>query len=140
MDEHGIWQLKDQSKQAFNLEILDNGTLDLYGTQITGQPVWRHLARFDAPNNQVLFPSGAVKISGALTFASQKVCSPVVGNWFRDTIIVPATWTKETCQRYATKIGASYQLACIFENDFSWGDGGESHPRTVAGEIVVFVF
>lgn len=63
VDEKGVWQIKDKNKKAFTLEIRDNSTLDLYGTQTTGETDWRHMARFDAANNQVLFPNGEVKIS-----------------------------------------------------------------------------
>ena len=65
--------------------------------------------------------NGDIKATN-ITFTSQKVCSPVVGNQWRDTIIVPATWTKETCNNYRAKVGASaYNLACIFENSYSFG-------------------
>jgi hypothetical protein len=63
VDEQGSWQIKDKSKKAFSLEIRDNGTLDLYGTKTTGQTDWRHMARFDAVNNQVAFPSSEVKVN-----------------------------------------------------------------------------
>jgi hypothetical protein len=62
-DENDTWQIKDKSKNAFTLEIRNNGTLDLYGTQNPGQTDWRHMARFDAVNNQVDFLSSAVKLS-----------------------------------------------------------------------------
>jgi hypothetical protein len=69
-----------------------------------------------------------------ITFTSQKVCSPVVGNQWRDTVIVPATWTKETCNNYRGQLGASaYNLACIFENSYSFGDNNGGIPSPNCG-------
>jgi len=66
----------------------------------------------------------AIDKSGGIQFGFQKVCSVLVGNTWRDTLLVPSTWTAATCDRLRSTLGASaYQLACIFENDFSIGQG-----------------
>jgi hypothetical protein len=80
-----------------------------------------------------LHVNGDIKATN-ITFTSQKVCSVIMpANW-RDTIIVPATWSKKECDKFRANTGAStYQLACIFENDISWGAGGEGVPSRNCG-------
>jgi hypothetical protein len=67
-----------------------------------------------------------------ITLASQKACSAVTaGNW-RDTFIVPASWTKDQCQSFSTWQGApGYNLLCISENGYSAGslNGGIPSPN-----------
>jgi hypothetical protein len=67
--------------------------------------------------------------SGGIHFKFQKVCSILVGGAWRDNLLVPANWTAATCDRLRSKLGASaYQLACIFDNDFSISSSGSSRP------------
>jgi Chaperone of endosialidase len=54
-----IWNTKDAKKNAFTLELRDSGVLDLYGTKTAGKLDWLQMAHFDAPNNQISFPSSA---------------------------------------------------------------------------------
>jgi len=62
--QNGSWAIKDKTKRAFTLEIRDSGMLELYGTKTAGQADWQKMATFDAPNNQVIFPSGNLKVNG----------------------------------------------------------------------------
>src|SRR5262249_17988728 len=59
-------EIKDPTKKAFTLEGRDSGMLELYGTVTNGKADWRKMATFDAPNNIVDFPNGAVTIAGNL--------------------------------------------------------------------------
>ncbi|MFN3693171.1 MAG: hypothetical protein ACK4SL_03710 [Candidatus Paceibacteria bacterium] len=63
-----------------------------------------------------------------------KICSVLVsGNW-RDTIVVPGSWTSTTCQSFMTAVGAtSYAFGCIagdkfYENDDTACDGAVAEP------------
>lgn len=77
--------------------------------------------------------AGDVK-ANALAFASQKACSVFTDKQFRDTTIVPATWTKETCEKFRGAASATtYQLACIFQNDISFGAPGGGLPSQNCG-------
>ena len=54
------------------------------------------------------------QVTSALDNGLQKVCSGVVGNQFRDSIVVPANWTGTLCQSWATSIGTTqFQLGCL---------------------------
>jgi hypothetical protein len=60
----------------------------------------------------------------SITFKSQKVCSPWTGSNWRDTVIVPATWTKELCSKFAKwQTADNYSLGCITDVGFNFGDG-----------------
>lgn len=62
--------------------------------------------------------------SGGIHFEFQKFCSILVGGTWRDNLLVPSGWTAVTCDRLRSRLGASsYQLGCIFGNDFSIGSG-----------------
>lgn len=79
-------------------------------------------------------PQAKLDIAGDIKFNGQKACSPFLsGNW-RDTILVPASWSASTCEAYADVQAAaimSYNLYCIFEDSFSAGDvnGGIPTPN-----------
>lgn len=82
----------------------------------------------DADNDGIIDNAEHATSAGNLNYVSgQKLCSAVLpGNW-RDTVMVPSTWTKTTCADYKTQQAATnYQLGCIFDTGFSWGtiDGG----------------
>ena len=54
------------------------------------------------------------QVTSALDNGIQKVCSGVVGNQFRDSIVVPANWTGTLCQSWAISIGTTaFQLGCL---------------------------
>jgi hypothetical protein len=56
----------------------------------------------------------------ALT-GTNKMCSAVVPNQFRDTIIVPQGWTVGTCSQWAGSIGATnFNLGCQTDTGFVW--------------------
>ena len=92
-------------------------------------------------NNRILINSNlvnelddrvAAKIYGGHDTSNSKVCSGFVQGNFRDTIIVSSNWTSGTCQSWMRSIGAdSYQLGCVFDNAFSWGNvnGGTPNPN-----------
>ena len=63
-----------------------------------------------------------------------KLCSVVdSGNW-RDSFRVSSGWSDGTCRDFMISTKAtSYQLGCIFDDDFSWGEGGLSRPRPNCG-------
>lgn len=63
-----------------------------------------------------------------------KLCSVVdSGNW-RDSFRVSSGWSAGTCRDFMISTKAtSYQLGCIFDDDFSWGEGGLSRPRPNCG-------
>ena len=76
--------------------------------------------------------TGNLDVKGSLNFTGQKACHGITSGGWRDTVLVPAGWTKETCSAYA---GWAYEsihvLVCIFENTFSHGDmqGGLPSPN-----------
>lgn len=79
-------------------------------------------------------PIAKLDIEGDIRFNGQKACSAVLsGNW-RDTIIVPSSWSASTCAKFAQAEAAvtmSYNLYCIFEDGFSVGsvNGGIPSPN-----------
>jgi hypothetical protein len=74
----GGWAIKDSANKAFTLEIRDSGMLELYGTLTNGKTDWRKMATFDAPNNQVIFPSGNVGIGKTDPKARLEVDGPMI--------------------------------------------------------------
>ncbi len=91
------------------------------------------------PNGRIKLRDGAQKaradidISGSIRFDKQKACSVVTGGNWRDTIIVPSSWSADTCAKFQQAVGANdvYQLLCIFDNSFSIGspNGGKPDPN-----------
>jgi hypothetical protein len=78
--------------------------------------------------------NGNLRVNGDVHFARQKACSAVISGNFRDTILVPSSWTEATCSAYAQAIGTTaYQLWCITENNFSFGTPGT--PGTTNGGV-----
>lgn len=65
----------------------------------------------------------------------EKLCSAVLGGSWRDTIVVPDTWTKDTCARYVRTITgtdvAVAQVGCFSTVDInapvSWGSGAPAY-------------
>jgi len=69
-----------------------------------------------------------------------KLCSGVVANNWRDSLIVPNTWAGSTCRLYAQSVGAtSWQLGCIGQNEIHWAasqaisDTGPAIPNPNCG-------
>ena len=69
-----------------------------------------------------------------------KLCSGVVANNWRDSLIVPNTWAGSTCRLYAQSVGAtSWQLGCIGQNEIHWAasqaisDTGPALPNPNCG-------
>jgi hypothetical protein len=75
---------------------------------------------------------GTLVVTGAVQFSAQKACSIVtMGNW-RDTILVPSSWTASQCDNFKKTFNAQqYQLICILDSGFSAGalDGGIPSPN-----------
>ncbi len=55
VNDGGQWQIKNEQKKAFTLELRDSGMLELYGTATDGKTDWRKMATFDAPSNAIKF-------------------------------------------------------------------------------------
>lgn len=75
------------------------------------------------------------EVTQALVGVRHKLCSAVFpGNW-RDTMVVPNSWSASTCARWASSQSATdWQLACSFTNNFSWGGfNGTSVPSPNCG-------
>lgn len=70
----------------------------------------------------VLTPLAKLDVAGDIRFDGQKYCSVlIVGNW-RNTVLVPSTWSATTCADYKDAVLANdYQLVCVFSNSFSLG-------------------
>ena len=61
------------------------------------------------------------QVTRALDNGTQKVCSGVSPNAFRDSIVVPANWTASNCQSWASSIGTStFQLGCLNTSGFAY--------------------
>lgn len=61
----------------------------------------------------------AQKITG-----TSKVCSAIAANNWRDSIVVPNSWSVNLCRTWGSSIGATtYQVGCEFDGpaNFSWG-------------------
>ena len=70
---------------------------------------------------------------GSLT-EGQKLCSVVIPNVFRDSLIVPKSWKLDTCRWFQVQVGAyQYQLGCVFEDSVSWGDANGAIPQRNCG-------
>jgi hypothetical protein len=65
---------------------------------------------------QGAFEAREVKLD-AVTGTGSKVCSVFVPNNWRDSLSVPATFTRAACMEFGRNEGAThYQLACTFNN------------------------
>ena len=65
---------------------------------------------------------------------SNKLCSGIVPGNYRDTINVPYNWSPRTCRDFANSIGAeTYQLGCITDTSFVWGQLGGGRPFSDCG-------
>jgi hypothetical protein len=66
----------------------------------------------------------------------QKVCRVVIpgdggDNYgWTDSIIVPSTWTSDTCDRFMSSVGGrDYELGCASAKGFAWGrNNGHKAP------------
>lgn len=73
---------------------------------------------------------------GGIQFDGQKACSVNVGpGTFRDTLLVPSSWTAATCGAYRDYVRGvapgQYVLGCVFLNSFAFGvpNGGLPSPN-----------
>jgi hypothetical protein len=60
-----------------------------------------------------------------------KMCSAVVPDKYRDTIIVDDTWTASTCFSWARSVNVgigTWQLGCLLPGAFTWGAPGGGPP------------
>jgi hypothetical protein len=83
----------------------------------------------------VVFSLSSVLVDSRTAIAqttTSKLCSVVVGGNWRDTFSVPSGWNAGTCLNFKNAVRANdYQLACAFNNSFSWGavNGGTPNPN-----------
>jgi len=64
-----------------------------------------------------------------------KLCSGIVANNWRDSLVVPNTWTSAACLAYAKSVGAtSWQLGCIGQNEIHWAT--QSQPISDTGPAI----
>ncbi len=95
----------------------------------TGHPQ-AQLASFENSQGveKVIFTS-----SGAIQFSGQKACN-VSGSGWRDTVLVPLSWTAASCDNLRFQYAASnYQLICIFEGVAAVGASGGGIPNPNCG-------
>ena len=60
-------------------------------------------------------------VAGNIKFTGQKICTVGISSDWRDTFIVPSSWTIATCKAFRDSVSADfYALGCIFEDSFSW--------------------
>lgn len=86
-----------------------------------------------APKEQKQKETQVAQLVKTLT-GTQKVCSAVHSPNWRDTIVVPDTWTRDTCYYWAMSINArEWQLGCFFFNWYSWGAPGGYEPSPNCG-------
>ncbi|MEM6986700.1 MAG: hypothetical protein AAF499_09195 [Pseudomonadota bacterium] len=63
----------------------------------------------------------------------QKMCSVVVTNNWRDSFIVPRSWTAQLCEDYKDRVKAViFQLGCVFPDQVVLSEQGEI-PRRNCG-------
>lgn len=56
----------------------------------------------------------------------QKICRAVAPNLWTDSVVVPRTWTAETCKEFSSsERGTSYYLGCAFPKSVSFGAQSE---------------
>lgn len=80
--------------------------------------------------NFINISTGSQKAIAQLTVT--KLCSVFIPSEFRDTFPVPSGWNAGTCQNFQITVRAdNYQLACAFNNSFSFGtpNGGTPSPN-----------
>ena len=98
---------------------------------------------FDTAGNATIHKSlnveSSVVTNGSLTannlgFHAQKACSVVSPSHFRDTVLVPNSWSADDCDEFTQSGGeTAYNLICIFETSFSIGDGNGGAPSPNCG-------
>lgn len=77
-------------------------------------------------------PVARLDVAGNLKFTGQKACSVSITADWRDTFLVPSSWTAAKCLEYRQSVGAyDWYLTCIFENGYSIGpqNGGPPSPN-----------
>lgn len=64
----------------------------------------------------------------------QKLCSAIVPNIFRDSVIVPQSWQPEQCRLFAGQVGGlQYQLGCVFSDGVKLGGANGGFPSPNCG-------
>jgi hypothetical protein len=64
----------------------------------------------------------------------QKLCSVFIPYQFRDSLIVPKTWSVETCRQFQSGAGATQlQVGCVFETTVTFGEFGGAPPTVNCG-------
>jgi hypothetical protein len=64
----------------------------------------------------------------------QKLCKVLGRKKWRDTVVVPQTWSVGLCADYMKKTGGTtYQLGCIFADRTTLGKEGGTHPEPNCG-------
>lgn len=52
-----------------------------------------------------------------------KICSYLVPNKWRDSLVAPGWWSKSTCSRFGQKVGAThYQTGCMNNTSIDMSD------------------
>lgn len=83
------------------------------------------------------FDAVKLRVNGAgrlMFLGGQKVCSVFTGTW-RSSLLVSDGWTAATCANYQNLIasGGNYQLYCLFDNGYSFGNPGGGVPSNNCG-------
>jgi hypothetical protein len=128
--EHSL-ELKDKTKKG-SLILLGDGQIALNSLQPSaeGQIESIRLASF-GPDG--IFLMGNLNV-GSLNFYGQKVCSVVFDNKFRDTILVPASFPSEACDKFRSIAGGSaFNLGCMFSRDITFGSANGGIPSENCG-------
>ncbi|MEZ4864346.1 MAG: hypothetical protein R3C14_23740 [Caldilineaceae bacterium] len=77
---------------------------------------------------------GPLSVGGGVQLSAQKLCSVISAGYWRDSIMVSSSWSPDTCRRFRDAVGATqYQLACVFADDFSFGDVNGGAPSANCG-------
>ncbi|MBT4937345.1 hypothetical protein HON22_05500 [Candidatus Peregrinibacteria bacterium] len=78
--------------------------------------------------------SGRLNVHGGISFNGQKACRITIGENYSDSMIVPSTWSKETCSNYAKSMGGSnHHLECIFANSYTRSGNHGVNPPSGCG-------
>lgn len=76
----------------------------------------------------------AIDKSGGIDFGYQKVCSVFIPDHWRDSILVPSSWTVAECNKLRLRLVAtSFNLGCLFKDGPSFGTNGGGIPSPNCG-------
>ena len=129
-NERGAWQLKNEQKKAFTLELQDSGKLELYGTATNGQADWQQLATFDGADKKIVFPvalnlNSSLSVSGDIWYQGHKFVLET--GMFKNFYNVEATSDQRLKKDITPLTHAAEKVRRLGAVTYHWNDDGLRH-------------